>query len=109
MKGRSQLETRFTVIWRALAPPGAAAPVSQYQFHPERKWAFDFAWPSHRLAVEIDGGQWLRSGGRHNRDSDREKLNAAAILGWRVLRYSGDMLNDPKRIVQEIVEALQVK
>jgi very-short-patch-repair endonuclease len=82
--------------------------VREYQFHPTRRWAFDFAWPKHRLAVEIDGGQWAPHGGRHARDGDREKLNAAAMLGWRVMRYSGTMLHDPTSVVDEIVRALEV-
>jgi very-short-patch-repair endonuclease len=89
-----------------MAPKGVPAPVKEHQFHPKRKWRFDFAWPERMVAVEVDGGQWKKWGGRHNRDSDREKLNAAAALGWRVLRYSGAMLNDPASVVEQIVEAL---
>lgn len=51
-------------------------------------WRFDYAWPALKVAVEFDGGQWVAHGGRHNRDSDREKLNAAGALGWRVLQFS---------------------
>lgn len=42
------------------------------------------------LAVEVDGGAWVN--GRHNRASgwlrDQEKLNEAAILGWRILHVT---------------------
>lgn len=96
------------MIWRSTAPKNVPAPVEEHSFCPERKWRFDFAWPEQQVAVEIDGGQWLRWGGRHNRDSDREKMNAAAALGWRVLRYSGEMLNDPAAVVSQIVGALGV-
>lgn len=55
-----------------------------------RRWRFDFAWPDRQIAVEIDGGIWTR--GRHVRgvgiEADHEKLAAAAIAGWRVLRVS---------------------
>lgn len=64
--------------------------VTEHRFHPTRKWRFDFAIPSARLAIEIDGGVW--TSGRHSRGAgqiaDMEKLNAAAILGWRVLRFT---------------------
>ena len=63
-------------------------PMAEYKFHPERRWRFDYAFPAQRLAVEFDGGQWVAHGGRHNRDTDREKLNTAAAMGWRVLRFS---------------------
>lgn len=95
-------------IWRAAAIP---APQAEFRFHPERKWRFDFAWPRRiqtitdtdgaaaatvyfpkkhfpgGVAVEIQGGCWAR--GRHTRGAalvkEREKLNHAAALGWRVL------------------------
>lgn len=64
-------------------------PVAEYRFHPVRKWRFDFAWPSERLAVEVNGGAFAAGGGRHTRGagfrSDAEKLAEAAILGWRVI------------------------
>jgi len=103
---KSQLEAEFEIAWRALAPAGAPQPLREHWFHPMRNWAFDFAWPEHQLAVEIDGGQWVAHGGRHARDSDRRKLNQAAVLGWRVLRYSGAMLRDPQAVIDEVVDAL---
>ena len=61
----------------------------EFKFHPSRKWRADFAIPSKRLLIEIEGGAW--SGGRHTRGAgfvgDMEKYNAAAVLGYRVLRY----------------------
>jgi very-short-patch-repair endonuclease len=90
-----------------MAPPYAPACHTEYAFHPSRGWQFDFAWPEQRVAVEIDGGQWMSHGGRHSRDSDREKLNQAAVLGWRVLRYSGTMLQDPERVIVEVMQALR--
>ncbi len=66
----------------------------EWRFDAVRRWRFDAAWPERMLAVECDGGQWKPGGGRHNTDADREKLNAAAVLGWRVLRFSGDQVRD---------------
>lgn len=55
-----------------------------------RRWRFDLAFESLQLAIEVDGG--LFSGGRHSRGAgivkDNEKINAATLLGWRVLRVS---------------------
>src|ERR1700733_14572633 len=69
-------------------------PVREFQFHSERKWRLDFAFVEQRLGIEIDGGS--RSYGRHNRsegfEADCEKLNAAAALGWRILRYTTEMV-----------------
>jgi very-short-patch-repair endonuclease len=67
---------------------GIPAPVAEYKFHPVRKWRMDYAWPEHKVALEVEGGVW--TGGRHTRPmgflADCEKYNAAAVLGWRILR-----------------------
>ena len=64
--------------------------VKEHRFHPDRLWRFDYAIPALRIAIEIDGGVWIN--GRHNRASgylgDMEKFNAAATLGWVVLKFT---------------------
>ena len=66
----------------------------EYRFDPVRMWRLDFAWPKVKLAVEVDGGNW--SGGRHVRGAgfakDAEKQNAMTLAGWRLLRYTPDMV-----------------
>ena len=66
--------------------------VKEYKFHPTRRWRFDFAIPQYKIAIEIDGGVWTY--GRHNRSAgyiaDMEKFNAAASLGWVVLKFTPD-------------------
>ena len=68
----------------------------EYQGIPGRRFRFDFAWPEHKLAVEIDGGTWTR--GRHVRPTgyakDCEKMNLAQLEGWRVLRFTTEMVRD---------------
>lgn len=65
-------------------------PVREYRFDSTRRWRFDFAWPALKVAVECDGGTF--TGGRHVRgtgfEKDAEKLNAAALQGWTVLRFT---------------------
>ena len=78
-------------------------PVREFQFHPQRKWRFDFAFPDQKIAVEVEGR------GRHQSFSgfeiDCDKYNAAAAMGWRVLRYTppmvlrGDAINDILQIL----------
>lgn len=70
----------------------------EYRFHPTRRWRFDFAWPleSQKLAVEIEGGIWIRGAhtrGRHF-ESDCCKYAEAAILGWRLIRVTTGMVKD---------------
>lgn len=80
---------------------------TQLKFHPKRKWRLDFAWQTQKVAVEIDGGQWCPNGGRHNRDSDRDKINNAVLLGWLVFRFSTQQIkDDPYRCASMVVELL---
>lgn len=55
-----------------------------------RDWRFDVALPEYMIAVELDGAVWTN--GRHSRGagviSDMDKINAATVRGWRVLRYT---------------------
>ncbi len=72
----------------------------EYQFAPPRKWRFDFACPGKSIAIEIEGGVWVNS--RHVRGSgyikDMEKYNTAAVMGWKVLRFTPDQLMTNKTI-----------
>ena len=98
-------DKRFDAIVRAALLDAALAIIKreagisaarEHAFHPVRKWRFDVAFPDAKLAVEIDGGAWTR--GRHTRGAgfieDQRKTNAAAILGWRVLRFVWDDLEN---------------
>ena len=77
-------------------------PQREFHFHGLRKWRFDFAWPLWKIAVEVEGGTW--NGGAHSRgkgyENDCTKYNAAAQLGWRVFRFTTDMVKDGRAIAQ---------
>lgn len=64
--------------------------VREYRFHPTRRWRFDYALPSYRIALEVEGGVW--TGGRHTSPKgflgDIEKYNTATLMGWRVFRVT---------------------
>lgn len=66
----------------------------EFRFDPARRWRADFAFLGPRLLVEVEGGIW--SGGRHTRGQgftdDCEKYNAMTIQGWRLLRFSTEMI-----------------
>lgn len=88
----SHLERKFALLWKAHDGP---LPLRhEVPFHPTRKWRFDFAHHTARVAIEIEGGTWSR--GAHNRGrgyaEDCEKYNAAVLLGWSVFRLTSDML-----------------
>lgn len=75
---------------------GLVQPETEYRFHPARRWRFDLAFPRHKLAVEIDGGTWVR--GRHVTGTgfaaDCDKGNEALLLGWRVLHFTNTHVKD---------------
>lgn len=101
-RSRSELEERF--LW-GLRNVGRDLPpfVEQYRFAPSRQYRADFAWPDYKLAVELQGAcfmiRYTKDGrpfpvGRHNADSDRDKMNLYAALGWHVLQFSTSMLKE---------------
>jgi len=108
----SSLEAAFADQARRLRLPSW---VEEHRFALSigRQWRFDFAWPDRMLAVEIDGGAF--SNGRHTRGAgfveDCRKLNAATLLGWRVLRFTSGDLEDHhgaivSRAMQDAIKAL---
>lgn len=68
--------------------------VKEYKFHPKRKWRFDYAIPTEKIALEVEGGVW--TGGRHIRATgflgDMEKYNTAGLMGWRLFRVTPEDL-----------------
>lgn len=76
------------------------APMREHRFHGERMWRFDYAFPSYKVALEVEGGVFTQ--GRHIRPKgflgDVEKYNAAAVAGWRVLRTTPKELRTMKTI-----------
>lgn len=73
---------------------GIPIPIAEHRFHPDRRWRFDYAWVDQKLAIEVQGGIWTR--GRHTRGAallkEWEKLNTAALMGWRILYCQPDDL-----------------
>lgn len=108
MSARELIDEQRTALFRALCRrERLPAPTTEYEFHHERKWRFDFAWPAHRVALEVEGGIWTE--GRHTRGSgflkDMEKYNEAARLGWRVMRCTPATL-DTLSTVHLIADAI---
>ena len=81
--------------------------IKEHKFHPVRKWRFDYAIPTAKIAIEVEGGVW--TGGRHTSPkgflNDMEKYNTATIMGWRLLRTTPDRLcsNETLQMVRDII------
>lgn len=80
----SRLEESLALQIKAYGLP---EPKREYVAIPDRKFRFDFAWPSVLVACEVHGAIWVKGG--HSTGSgitrDCEKLSLAASKGWRVL------------------------
>ena len=101
---KSDLEAQFLFQIKAYGLP---TPEQEVRFHPTRRWRFDFCYPEELLAIEIHGG--VGTQGRHTRGSgftkDCEKYTAAALLGWRILHFTGSQVGTGEA-VGKLEEAL---
>jgi hypothetical protein len=85
---------------------GLPEPEREYLFHETRKWRFDYAWIAEGIALEFEGGIWMQTtegrskGHAHPKRflKDCEKYNEAALYGWRVLRVTGEMVQDGRAL-----------
>jgi very-short-patch-repair endonuclease len=73
--------------------------------HPFGSFVVDFACPSRRLAVEIDGSI-------HERQSEQDAARTEILeeWGWQVLRFSNDdVVQDINGVIARILSALRVR
>jgi very-short-patch-repair endonuclease len=90
-------------------------PEKEYKFDctGKRRFRFDFAWPKLKLAVEVEGGIWIKGlsgrGGAHSLPSniirDMEKNNLAVKQGWRVFRFTPDQIQsgDAFKFIEDLL------
>lgn len=117
---RSRSEGEEHLLWelRQLRLP---EPQREYYFehsavHPvtgrPRRWKADFAWPGRKLLVEVEGGTWVKGRRSHTGgqafEEDCEKYNAAVLAGWRLLRFTTDMVTDGRasRMIERALKEL---
>ena len=85
----SDLERLFLINWRSRYPHHL--PFNNFEFHLTRKWRFDFAWPTHKIAVEIQGigpGHCSLAG----MTKDYDKLMEATKDQWKVIYLTSSHL-----------------
>ena len=89
----SELEERFLLSLRVLNVPPPEE--REYGAIASRKYRWDFAYPSARLLIEIQGAVFKK--GAHSSGvgvtRDITKANIATLNGWRVLAFTGTMVN----------------
>lgn len=109
---RSPLEIRMEMILRSLREPFK----TEFRFHDTRRWEVDFCYPQFFIAIECEGGTWIRDkdgnlvGGRHQQGNgfvkDVEKYNALTMSGYSLLRFSTSHIKDQGLYVRDTVEKL---
>ena len=113
----SEAERAFQTRWIQLnslrAEDVRSVPVREYRFDTVLASRFDFAWPQVKVAVEIEGGTWMRISGHTSGAGyakDCFKYNRAAELGWTVLRYTPQMVEaDPAFVIHQIENVIRSK
>lgn len=91
---QSKLKMPTSDLLQQLEWLGLPMPELEYNFWPERKFAFDLAWPELMLACEIEGGRWLQASSGYSKghahpirfESDCIKYSEAAVRGWLLIR-----------------------
>lgn len=95
-----------TVLWVLNREGIIGKVVEELQFHPRRKFRFDWAIPSMMIAVEYEG--LISKKSRHTTISgytnDCQKYNEAQILGWTVLRYTAKNYKDVEPDLKNLIK-----
>ena len=88
----SQLEE---ALWQQIVAAELPWPQREFRFC-KRRWRWDFAFEHLLLAVEVQGGRWGKSthGGGARQTRSFEKLNEAALLGWKIFYVNAEMIAD---------------
>jgi len=89
----SKLEGKFIELWRSHFPEIPL--ISEYRFNPDRRYRFDFCHLESRVAIEINGGRWVKSGHSSGKGlmRDYEKNNLATLDRWWVFYLCDDQIN----------------
>ena len=101
--GNRTLADRFERLWAAANGPTLTP---EYRFHAERNWRADYCHEPSRTLIELEGGTW--AGGRHTRGAgyaeDCRKYLAAVVMGYAVVRLTGEMITaDNVRVLLDFV------
>lgn len=103
---KSELENQFRFQLRAAGIRGFE---EQWRIVPGRRFKWDFCWPEHLLACEIQGGIWAKGNSGHTSGigitRDAEKQNLATLEGWHTMAFTGDHIKSGQalRWVQEFL------
>lgn len=68
-----------------------------------KNYRFDYAWPNKKIAIEYQGGVFMRKSGHTNvtgQTRDWKKINEAQLKGWIVILVNPKTIDDGSFIKQ---------
>jgi very-short-patch-repair endonuclease len=82
-------------VLRRLRAEGIAVPSNQFEVRDEGNLVarVDFAWPTQRVALHVDGYRWHSQ--RERFDRDRSQLARLTALGWISVQVTATGLDQP--------------
>lgn len=103
----SPLETRF---FQLMLAEGLPSPELQFEIRHEGRFVarVDFAWPTEKVILEMDGFRYHSGHVRWERD--RARRNELTLLGWRILHGTwSDAYRRPRLLLDRVATALAQK
>ncbi len=91
---RSSQEESFHKAWEEYGFPGSDL-AREYVFSESRNWRFDFAWPSLKVAVEVNG--FRDHGTIRGMIRDAEKTRDAIFAGWLVIPFTSGCISSQEK------------
>ena len=89
------------ILWRGLRAMPLAVRVRRQ--HPIGRFIADFAVPSRKLVIEVDGGQHAITVAR-----DNARTRVLQARGWRVIRFwNNDVMRNLEGVLQVIVAEIE--
>lgn len=91
-----------TLLWRALRE--LSLPFKVRRQHPVGRYVVDFAIPTRKLAIEVDGGQHAA-----NAETDALRTTEIRQRGYRVVRFwNHEVLNNLEGVLRIILAAVAI-
>lgn len=98
------------MVVQLLVQMGLPSPVVEHEIVDQRGRfvaRVDLAYPSRRLAIELDSVRWHLN--RESFEQDPRRKNALMLLGWTVLTFTwSDYIDRPGELVRSVAAAMQI-
>jgi len=108
LSNRDELERLLIFQIKAAGLP---TPQREARLIPGRRFRWDLHWPESQIAVEINGGTWIKGGHSTGKgiERDYEKSNLANLAGFHCFAFSAAMVKDGRAlaIIKQALETFQ--